>query len=424
MIKFLLKVWNIIKYPRRLLLWCFRWLYFPIYHKLIVPNKIKSLRNKELIKVIFVVEELGSWKTENLYLQMLNHPRFSPQLLLLPEVSAHYAYDIVHNYFIEKGYNFSTMKPGERIVNKYHPDIIFYQKPYSGIISHEYYYLENINTIFCYVFYAFMNRCYPGLNKNHFLKTVWQLYADNEICVKELRSVLNNKAKNMIITGIPMMDELLKGKVFYNNPWKEGGVKKCIIYAPHHTIFTDTVKFSSPYDYSTFFQYADFMLEMAKKYKDKVQWAFKPHPLLKMKLYKIWGNDKTDAYYRKWQEMDNCQLSEGEYLGLFKHSDAMIHDCGSFKIEYLYTDNPVMYLIKEDQEFDYPNWQTREALKLHYHAQSKEDIELFIQNVIAGIDPLKEDRKSFVHSYLTPPHGKSACENIINAILGEKEYKE
>ena len=28
------------------------------------------------------------------------------------------------------------------------------------------------------------------------------------------------------------------------------------------------------------------------------------------------------------------------------------------------------------------------------------------------------------NEHLLPPHGKTACENIINAILGEAEYKD
>ena len=110
-------------------------------------------------------------------------------------------------------------------------------------------------------------------------------------------------------------------------------------------------------------------------------------------------------------------------MGLFKYSDAMIHDCGSFKIEYLYANNPVMFLYKDEPPYDYTNWQTQKALLLHYRGQNKSDIESFIINVINGVDPLMEEREDFLNRYLTPPHGKTACENIINAILGEEEYQ-
>lgn len=161
---------------------------------------------------------------------------------------------------------------------------------------------------------------------------------------------------------------------------------------------------------------------MAQKYKDSVQWAFKPHPLLRTKLNEIWGVEKTDNYFLKWQTLENAQVCEGEYIGLFKHSDAMIHDCGSFKVEYLYTGNPVMYLMNDNQEYDYPNTQTQKALDLHYKAFDSKDIETFIVNVINGVDSSKDSREEFVAQYLTPPYNKSACDNIINAILGKEEY--
>ena len=37
---------------------------------------------------------------------------------------------------------------------------------------------------------------------------------------------------------------------------------------------------------------------------------------------------------------------------------------------------------------------------------------------------MKSEREHFYNKYLIPPHGKTACENIINAILGQEEYKD
>lgn len=389
----------------------------PFYRSFLLPAKIKKMRKKEEIVVLFVIDELGSWKTENLYLKMLQHRRFNPSLLLLQDQSAHYSYNILKEYLEEKGYEYKTIDEDETIQKKFSPDIIFYQKPYENIIDDKYFYYKNLNSIFCYVLYCFRNRNRPGLNDIRFLNFVWQLYAENEKVIEERKKLIKNGDKMLCNTGLSFMDDLLLEKSCYPDPWKhEDRKKKRIIYAPHHTIYTDL------YAYATFLDYCDFMIDMVKKYQQDVQWVFKPHPLLKAKLYKIWGKDKTDRYYQQWESNPSCQISEGEYMGLFKHSDALIHDCGSFKLEYLYTHNPVLYLIKENQEFDYPNWQTQEAMRLHYQAKMKEDIEAFIVNVIKGIDPLKKERDTFVSKYLTPPHGKSACQNIINAILGEEEY--
>ena len=37
-------------------------------------------------------------------------------------------------------------------------------------------------------------------------------------------------------------------------------------------------------------------------------------------------------------------ICDDDYISWFKHSDAMIHDCGSFRCEYLYTSKPACYL--------------------------------------------------------------------------------
>lgn len=412
------KILNNIKDPEYIYIRIKAALLFPFYQRFVLPRKVRKVRNKEVIDVLFVLNELGAWKTETLYKQMLEHPRFNVRLLLVPEIETPDAIDILIKYLEKKGYKYDAIGCEEdKLIASFSSDIIFYQKPYEGHMAKEYFYLYHLDSLFCYVLYCFRNRNYPQIKNYKFIKFIWQFYAENEKVIEESVPVFSTKAKNMVNTGLPFMDDLLQDKSFYDNPWKECGKKKKIIYAPHHTIFSDL------YEYATFLDYCDFMLEMAEKYKDKVQWAFKPHPVLKSKLYTIWGEEKTDSYYKKWESLDNCQVSYGEYMGLFKHSDAMIHDCGSFKLEYLYTGNPVMYLQKEEVMNDYTNWQTNESMNLHYKGLNKSDIEVFIRSVIDNNDPLKDKRKDFVDTYLTPPNGKSACDNIINAILGEAEYQ-
>ena len=137
-------------------------------------------------------------------------------------------------------------------------------------------------------------------------------------------------------------------------------------------------------------------------------------------LKRVWGEEKTEAYYQRWEKPGYSHVEQGNYLALFKHSDALIHDCGSFTVEYMYMDNPVMYLVRDESHAVNMIPYAREAYGLHYKARGKEDIERFIQNVIDGNDPLKEKRAAFKERYLLPPNGRSACENIIRSILGEK----
>ena len=214
------------------------------------------------------------------------------------------------------------------------------------------------------------------------------------------------------------MDELLTPKEDLPDVWPVHDGRVRIIYAPHHTIADIHL---SGIGYSTFLEYSDFMLEMRDKYKDQVYFVFKPHPSLKERLNKYWGEEKTRAYYARWEEPGVSHIEDGQYLALFKYSDAMIHDCASFTVEYLYSGNPVMYLVRGTHHADNMIPYAREAFDLLYKGFSGKDIDRFIQHVIAGKDPRAESRKSFVEKYLVPPHGKSASENIMNVILGRDE---
>lgn len=152
--------------------------------------------------------------------------------------------------------------------------------------------------------------------------------------------------------------------------------------------------------------------------KNDIQIVFKPHPLLLTKLYNIWGKEKTDHYYSQWEKGDNTQIALGDYVPLFLYSDAMIHDCGSFTVEYLYTKKPVMYLVKDEHHADDLNEFGKKAFDLHYKGRCVEDVENFIKDVIAGRDEKKNEREIFYQDYLLPPDGNTASDNIIKAILG------
>lgn len=53
------------------------WINIPLYRKM-MPLKIKRIRSKKVIKVLFVITEVGPWKTKELYTAMVKHKRFSP----------------------------------------------------------------------------------------------------------------------------------------------------------------------------------------------------------------------------------------------------------------------------------------------------------------------------------------------------------
>ena len=327
-------------------------------------------------------------------------------------------YGVLTDYLKNKGYKYIDLIDNKFIKREISPDIIFYQEPYSGVLRDELFIKKNKYALYCYVFYGF-STIYQDYAYNKPLHNLaWHCFCENEMTIECGKKLSDLKGKNFVATGLPMTDLLMSRSEDINNPWKPQGKKKRIIWAPHHSIPT----INNAIMYSVFLNVADDFLRIAEKYKKEIQMAFKPHPDLKKKLYVVWGQERTDDYYEKWARLENGQIEQGEYIGLFKYSDAMIHDCGSFTVEYLYMNKPVMYLVNGTPHEEGLTEFGKQAFKQHYLGRTAGDIEKFILNVINEEDTMFEQRTVFYRECLLPPYGKTACENIINAILGEKEY--
>lgn len=388
-----------------------------VYRSIYTPIRVNHIRHKKAISVAFIITEVGVWKTEALYLLMKSHSRFSPRLIVLPSAEVNDT-SSVEKYLQTRGYDYTLISCEHRISEKFSADIIFYQKPYSRVLYPKHKFTMRSSALSCFVNYGFHSIMATWALSQSLIENSWQVYYENESTKRDGSRVMSNGGKNIVVTGLPIMDELLQDKSLYKDPWRvQYHEKKRIIWAPHYSLPAP----DNWLNYSTFLDYAHFMLEMAIKYQEEVQFAFKPHPLLKSRLISLWGEEEANAYYEKWSSLGNAQYEGGKYIDLFKYSDALIHDCGSFTIEYHYTQKPVMYLIhKEDNHEGGLTSFAKEAFNLHYMGKCKEDIETFIQSVvIQNNDPMKEKRLSFYKQNLLPPNGNSASRNIINAILGE-----
>ena len=386
-----------------------------VYRSFLLPIKSFLVRRKEKIYVGFVLSDLGKWKTELLFQKMLEHRRFTPVVLVVPYLNNdNSGLNQLIKYLSEKSYSFYVYDNERKFSDDINLDIIFYQEPYGGIINERYEYKHNLSSLFCYVPYAFHTIDSKWSLNTPLLNFAWQVFFENSLVLKNVSCFMTNGGKNCKVTGLPFTDLFSEQSFIDKNPWKyQTKPKKKIIWAPHHTILSETL-----ICYSTFLMYCDAMFSLALKYKDKIQMAFKPHPVLLTKLYNVWGKEKTDNYYYLWERGENTQLVLGDYVPLFIHSDALIHDCGSFTIEYHYTKKPVMYLLKDDNHSEELNEFGKMAFDLHYKGRNFDDIESFIKDVIAEIDPMKKEREKFYNDCLLAPEGNSASDNIINAILG------
>lgn len=389
-----------------------KWNLFHFY----LNTRVFFIRKKRVIRFGFLVQELTQWKSEYLYLFMLSHPRFDPVICISPSLGYPGAENKLIEYCRSKGYDYVLLDENKTIVNQIDLDFVAPEKPYMKEI-HRLHWIENNKTI-------------PYVSIPYYLSTIteewvvnqrlnilcWKQFVDNESCKADWERIHRLKGKSYAVTGLPVMDELLTSKEDLPDVWPQNDRRKRIVYAPHHTIAD---MHWEGIGYSTFLDYSQLMLDISDKYNDDVYFVFKPHPSLRKRLLKCWGEKRTEAYYRSWEKPGFSHVEEGKYLPLFKHSDALIHDCASFTIEYMYMEKPVMYLVRDEAHTQNMIPYAKEAFDLHYKGKSASDIERFIEDVINGYDPLYRQRILFKKQWLLPPNGKTACENIANCIIGK-----
>lgn len=231
-------------------------------------------------------------------------------------------------------------------LKKFQPDIVFFNSTL-GLKNMDRFLAEASNAITCFVPYGyFLSNSQKFVFDNDFNYKMTYLFWESSVSLAMSEHYARNKGENSFFAGYPKLDPFFDGHS-PENVWKEQSVaKKKIVWAPHHSIENDP----DHYGYSCFNELADVMLELAEKYRDKAQFAFRPHPLLRSRLNadKRWGEQKTTEYYHKWEQRENTQFSDGDYVDLLLTSDAMIGDSISFMCEYSAIDKPYLYTVRDD----------------------------------------------------------------------------
>lgn len=384
-------------------------------------NKLKKIRQKEVITVVFQVWNITKWKCDTVYWAMEKHPRFKPIIWIEPEPPAPPQEKILIRerlvqFFGDSNYRCSYATSYDELKKEHNPDIIFIQEPYNTNQSAIHAALHD--ELLCFIPYGVSNTVSKTGLDLFLYHTLLAQFVENKYVRDEVASIMKNNGRNLIPAGHPIFDYLREGSNAPNSAWKheKPGIKK-IIWAPHWTIENNSF-----FSVGTFLSVCHDMVRIANKFSDQIQIAFKPHPVLYRTLcdYPEWGQKKTDEYYRLWETMPNTQIETGTYRELFMQSDAMIHDSGSFIVEYPLVNKPCMYLQRGTGYSEF-NSITKAALDCYTIGKDAEDIERFIINqVLEGNDPRKEVREQFIQEYLTAPDGKSAAENIIAHLLTVK----
>jgi len=208
--------------------------------------------------------------------------------------------------------------------------------------------------------------------------------------------------KHVHVTGHPKFDSL----TLWNKTTKED--RKVLLWTPH---FQE----GDRKGWSTFNIYCDTMLYIAMTYP--VNLIIRPHPLFIGRL-NAFGGEVVDKFSRLIQYAkinENIILDfDASYDASFSRADALMADAGSFLLEYLPTQKPILYLthgsclgLNKSAGFVHKNY---------YIARCEQDIDNFVKMVLADEDPKKEKRLAALReNFFIPP--VSAADEIHRILL-------
>jgi hypothetical protein len=387
-------------------------------------KNLKKIKNESPIRVLFLLVNVDTWKYNELYERLNANPFFDVKVAVCPFVTKgkdflELEFQQSIEYCQKKGYNYipaydlqkNKSLPIKKLLK---PHLVCFQNP--NLISlWEFSIYGFLDCLTLYVPYSFrIDNLYEYGFNNPLVNLSWLSIYETKMHKDMAIAHAKNKGINVQALGFPHLDSFRKMEI--TSPWKpQEKIKKKIIWAPHWTIkgIQDT-----GLDWSCFLDYADLFLKLAKQYQSQLQFAFKPHPFLKPTLeqHNCWGLEKTNLYYEAWNALSNGQVIEGDYVPFFNESDALIHDGGSFMVEYLLQNKPIAYTFKDRNPNDKFNEFGKLAFEVHHHLCNEQDVENFVKMILANQAPLEQKRQELVNDQLDRD-GLPVSEKIENYLM-------
>jgi len=383
----------------------------------------QTYKEQRKLKAIFLVIFGSVFPTEPIFARMLQDEQFDPYIMVIPDMqrsSAHlrktytstyeelrqkYGDRVIHGFDLEAD---AAIEPGDSY------QLAFFNNPYSRM-AHRYHhvtYFLNKNVLTFYADYGFVALKYArNIMGTDFYNLIWKVCLDSDLDYIDVKKYAPLQGENTVVTGYLKMDRLRDVPVYQRD-------RKRIIISPHHTVLG-----WKSLDISNFLTYSEFFIELPKKYP-QIDFVFRPHPLLFSNLVEnyIWTQDEVDNYLARMLENSNIKYdASGDYFELFANSDGIIHDCGSFIGEYLFTEKPCCYMLKSKKEIKkICSSMGLKCMQQYYKAFSEVDILKFLDDVIInGIDPLKKSREEFSREVLkfNYPYATDKVLQLIKATL-------
>ncbi len=370
------------------------------YKKLL--SKLKEKLGHEKIKVVFYVSENAKWGYQSLFELMLTSSIFEPKVVLYNNLEENTI------FFTSQGINteYAYIENKHISLKKFNPDIVFYEQPWEVPSINKPYKVSKF-ALCVYVPYGIANNPNALKNCSFFISTLWKNFIAHDCMIEPYSKIVQNAKEIFEVTGHPKLD-------VYNNYQEVQHTKQTIIYAPHFSVLKSMLGFS------TFEWSGRFMLEFAKSHQE-INWIFKPHPRLKKHFVDIgyMNTQEINSYFAEWEKIGKVYLN-GNYFDLFKNSDGVITDCGSFLIEYFFTKKPLLHLISSHSA---PHSRLNRIVSDNYYKiHNKTSLETYLNEIIIKKNDFMKTQRINECNKIFGTNFNSA-KRIYDYLLGELSCK-
>ena len=382
-------------------------------------NIVKKLKQKEKIKVIFLVRENQKWTYQSLYEEFDKSERFEPLVLVSLLTLAATGKDKTRNN-LKENFNFFK-KLGDRVdyaykdgkyidLKEFKPDIVFYDQSWDLPDIHMPYKVSDY-ALTCYSPYGFELLDCKDDYTQLFHKTLYRFYTCNQYNLERYESYKKGNSNNCRVAFNQKLDAYFK-KTEFSDIWKNPDKFK-IIYAPHHSLDKNGFKLS------TFLQNGRFILELAKNHPETT-WIFKPHPRFHYALLRnnIMSEEEIREYYDQWKTI-GAVFEQGDYFDIFMTSDLMITDGCAFLAEYLPCDKPIVRLVNSSQSAEFNKF-GKDVLNCCYEVHNNSELEPIINQLYINKQDTKKAEREAIIPQIIDFDNKSSVK-IYNQL--EKELK-
>ncbi|BAE85097.1 bifunctional glycosyltransferase/CDP-glycerol:glycerophosphate glycerophosphotransferase [Desulfitobacterium hafniense] len=368
--------------------------------------KYRKHKSSDQIRIVFVVHMLSLFSAiESIYRAMKDSNAFDVTLLIVPwrqpgmESRWHYAdglieYMQMHNYPYVLGYENKRW----RQILEFDPDGVFYQTPYEKQRPPVYSY--NKTLAFPKIMYTpygpwVMDKTVEdyisiGIDKP-FFDLCWRSFVD-KLTYELMDYAAPEYLSKCVLSGSPKVDFHIQPLPSARYCWKQELNKstKRIIWLPRWGILEGRTSFMDYYKY--------FLGIINDK---SIDFVMRPHPLMwgDIKRSKILNDAEIEKIKEEFQNTENSAIDENlDYREGLMSCDFMIADFSSIIYEYIPTGKPLIYTKKDNTLID------PRIMAACYVVTSQEELQMTVDLLISGQDPMRENREAVLRQLNYFPH--------------------